>query len=232
MEPNTIRSIGEPLRKLCAVEAGRSRTAPRQRATLENSRSRETRVALIRAAAGLWNADGDFDAAYQASTAADIARAAGVSKGTFYFHFANKEQILLEMTSTTVRKMIDQIEADTARDVPLDALSDQVMSAMARRVARGPRLAAMRSGTLGFAARSEEGAATATRLSVAFESLLSHGKQRGDLDAEVDVEEGAAMLTAVTMEAIIRWGAGADLSAVWLDKTLRERVAVVLRGIG
>jgi hypothetical protein len=39
------------------------------------------------------------------------------------------------------------------------------------------------------------------------------------------------MLTAVTAEAIIRWGRE-DLSAAWLSRTLRARVAVVLRGIG
>ena len=38
------------------------------------------------------------------------------------------------------------------------------------------------------------------------------------------------MLTAVTMDAVIRWGAG-DHSAAWLTRTLRERAAVVLRGV-
>jgi hypothetical protein len=68
------------------------------------------------------------------------------------------------------------------------------------------------------------------RLGVAFESLLRYGQERGELNARTDVEEGTAMLTAVTMEAIMRWGKG-DRTASWLDRTLRERVAVVLRGI-
>jgi AcrR family transcriptional regulator len=211
------------------MEAGRTGNPPRQRAALVNARSRETRLALTRAALRLWS-EGDFDKAYEASTAADIAQAAGVSKGTFYFHFANKEAILVEMSSATIQAMIDQVEAGTERDISLRSLSEQVMDSMARRVVRTPKAAALRAGTLGFAGRATEGPVASPRLSVAFESLLRYGRERGELSARIDVEEVAAMLTAVTMEAIIRWGAG-DRSASWLSQTLRDRVAVVLRGI-
>ncbi|ADP79911.1 regulatory protein TetR [Pseudofrankia inefficax] len=214
---------------ISAMEPGRTRTPPRQRATLVNTRSRETRQALTRAALRLWS-EGDFDEAYQASTAADIAQAAGVSKGTFYFHFANKEAILLEMSSATIQAMIDQVEAGAARGLPLRALSEQVMASMARRIVRAPRAAALRAGGLGFAVRGDEGNLASPRLSVAFDALLRYGKEHGDLNAELDVEEGAAMMTAVTMEAIIRWGAG-DHSASWLSRTLRDRVEVILHGI-
>lgn len=217
------------LRMLSMMESGRTRTPPRQRATLVNTRSRETRLALIRAALRLWS-EGDFDAAYETSTVADIAQAAGVSKGSFYFHFANKEAILLEMSSTTVQAMIDQVETGTAQGVPLHTLSEQVMVSMARRIVRGPKAAAVRAGGLGFAGRPEGATPATPRLSVAFESLLRYGKEHGELSARTDVEDIAAMLTAVTMEAIIRWGAG-DHSAAWLSQKLRDRVAVVLRGI-
>jgi AcrR family transcriptional regulator len=214
---------------ISVMEPGRTRTPPRQRATLVNTRSRETRLALTRAALRLWS-EGDFDEAYEASTAADIAQAAGVSKGSFYFHFANKEAILLEMSSATIQAMIDQVEAGAVRGIPLRSLSEQVMASMARRVVRAPKGAALRAGALGFAGRADRGTPVSPRLSVAFESLLRYGKERGELSAQIDVEEGAAMLTAVTMEAIIRWGAG-DRSASWLGQTLRDRVAVILRGI-
>lgn len=211
------------------MEPGRARTPSRQRATLVNTRSRETREALTRAALRLWS-QGDFDQAYAASTAADIAQAAGVSKGTFYFHFPNKEAILLEMSSATIQSMIDQVDAGTEAGIPLSDLSDQVMAAMARRVVRTPKSAALRVGTLGFAVRPDAGPSTSPRISGAFESLLRYGKERGELGKQVDVEEGAAMLTAVTRDAIRRWGAG-DRSAAWLGQALRDRVAVVLRGI-
>jgi AcrR family transcriptional regulator len=211
------------------IPAMRPDRTPRQRATLVNTRSRETRRALIHAALRLWS-EGDFDQAYEASTAADIARAAGVSKGTFYFHFAGKEDVVREMSSATVQAMIDQVETGTRKGVPLHSLSEQVMASMARRVVRAPRAAALRAGSLGFTSRAGEVTLAGPRLGTAFEALLRHGKERGELSANLDVEEGAAMLSAVTMEAIIRWGAGTR-SGSWLRDTLHDRVDVVLHGL-
>jgi AcrR family transcriptional regulator len=217
------------VRKIGAVD-DRARPQPRQRATLAYTRSRETRQALIRAALRLWD-ENDFDAAYEASTAADIALAAGVSKGTFYFHFANKEAIVVAMGSTTIEAMVDQVESGVGRGEPMHALGDQMMALMARRVVRGPKAVALRAAALGFPGPADELLAGSPRLTDAFESLLRYGQDRGELSRQVDVDEAAAMMTAVTMEAITRWGRG-DRSARWLAQTLRNRVAVVFRGIG
>jgi AcrR family transcriptional regulator len=214
---------------MAAMEPARTAAPPRQRAALVNARSRETRRALIRAALRLWG-DGDFDEAYEASTGADIARAAGVSKGTFYFHFAGKEEILLEMASATAQAMIDQVEAGRRRDVPLRPLSEEVMASLARRVARGPKAAAVRTGSLGFSARAGAVTLAGPRLGAAFESLVRYGKERGELTADTDAEESAAMLSAVTAEAIIRWGTGGR-SVAWLRQTLQDRADIILRGI-
>lgn len=198
----------------------------RQRATLVNTRSRETRRALTRAALRLWS-EGDFDQAYAASTAADIARAAGVSKGTFYFHFANKEAILLEMPAATTHALIEQVKKGIAQEVALFALSGQMMASMARRVARTPKTIALQVGSLSINTPPGD----TPRLTDAFEALIGYGVQRGELAAGIDAEEGAAMLNALTRDAIRRWGAG-DRSTAWLEQTLRERAAVILRGIG
>src|SRR3546814_3309226 len=53
-----------------------------RRAALRQSRSQDTRRRLIRAALELWNERG-FERAVDETTAEEIARAAGVSKGTF-----------------------------------------------------------------------------------------------------------------------------------------------------
>lgn len=211
------------------MEAASIRPRLRQRATLVNSRSRETRTALIRAAMSLWGQD-DFDAAFSASTAADIARAAGVSKGTFYFHFPSKEAILLELSSGTVQAMIDQVEAGAADGVPVHTLGEQMMSSMARRVARTPKAAALRACAVGFAARTD-GTMAGPRLNLAFEALVRYGTDRREIGTRVDAEEAAAMMAAVAMEAIVRW-ARDDRPQAWLAEALRRRVGVVLRGIG
>ena len=109
-------------------------------------------------------------------------------------------------------------------------LAGQVMASMARRVARAPRAAALRAGSLGFSARAGAVTLTGPRLGAAFESLVRYGKGRGELSATIDEDEAAAMLSAVTAEAIIRWGAG-DRPAAWLQRALRDRVEVVLAGL-
>ncbi len=131
-----------------AVNDSPAVNSPRQRATLVNTRSRETRLALTRAALQLWS-EGDFDQAYAASTAADIARAAGVSKGTFYFHFANKEAVLLELAASTTQALIGMVERGIADEIPMLTLSGQMMAAMAQRVARTPKTLALQVGALG-----------------------------------------------------------------------------------
>jgi AcrR family transcriptional regulator len=214
-----------PQRKLWAVE-GRTGKQGRQRATLENSRSRETRLALIRAASQLW-AEGNFDEAFEATTTGDIAEAAGVSKGTFYFHFANKEAIVIEMGSTTIQAMIDYIRVASQRGVSLHSLAEQTMKLMARRIASGPRAAASRAAALG---NMTAAAGASPRLDVTFQSLLHYGKNRHELGPHIDIEDAAAMMTVVTMDAIRRWGQG-DQPAQWLIRTLQHRVAVILRGV-
>jgi AcrR family transcriptional regulator len=154
----------------------RARTPPRQRATLVNARSRQTRRELILAALALWS-EGDFDESYETSTAADIAHAAGVSKGTFYFHFASKEEVLLELSLATVQAMIDDVDKGVREGIPLQPLTLQVMTSMARRVARAPKAAALRAGALSLQSRlTQETAAARPRLGVAFEALIRSWK--------------------------------------------------------
>jgi AcrR family transcriptional regulator len=205
-------------------------TQQRQRATLVNTRSRDTRQALIRAALNLWS-EGEFEDAYEASTAGDIARTAGVSKGTFYFHFANKDAVLLEMSTGTTEAMVELVQAGARKGVSLSTLSTQMMGLMARRVSRAPKAAALRAATVGLTGRTDGQLNASPRLGVAFESLLHYGVESGGLDPQTDIAEGAAMLTAVSAEAIIRWGRE-DRSAAWLNRALRNRAAVVLLGIG
>jgi len=65
---------------------GDAGSGPRRSALLQE-RSRHTRRELVRAALALWNERG-FERGVEETTVEEIARAAGVTKGTFYFHFA------------------------------------------------------------------------------------------------------------------------------------------------
>jgi AcrR family transcriptional regulator len=213
-EPDTIRIMAD------------SANAPRRSGLLQ-TRSRDTRRKLIDAALDIWN-DGDFEAAFEATTVATIARAAGVSKGTFYFHFAGKQEILLEIAWGTARKMIEEADVGIRRGTPLFELVDQLMKAMARRVSRTPKSLVLRA--VGqWSHLNPEVVARPAGVGVGFEAVIRYGQDTGTLPEDVDVYELAALLHAATLDALVRWSSSGQSAAALRDNLCR-RADIVLRG--
>lgn len=206
--------------------ASSATTTPR-RSGLAQSRSRDTRRKLINAALAMWN-ERDFAGAFEATTVADIAGAAGVSKGTFYFHFANKQEILLEVAWGTSRKMIEEADAGIRRGTPMFELVDQLMKSMARRVSRAPK--ALTYLAVGEWSRlSPDVVARPAGVGIGFEALIRYGQDADVLPTDVDVFELAALLHAGTLDALVRWSSS-DQTAAALRKNLCRRADIVLRG--
>jgi AcrR family transcriptional regulator len=209
-------------------QAGADRAAPR-RSALSQERSRDTRRKLIRTALEIWNERG-FETAFEDTTAEEIARAAGVSKGTFYFHFAHKEDILLEMPWATAEIMLDEAELAIGWGEGTFDLVEQLMTSLARRVSRAPRGALLRvvshwsrlthTGTPPEQARG---------FGLAFEAVMRYAIERGDLPAGVEVEEVAALLQAATMDTLVTWAATTQTPSA-LRRRLCRRADIVLCG--
>ena len=177
----------------------------------------------------LWSERG-FEHAFEETTAEEIARAAGVSKGTFYFHFAHKEDILLEMPWVTAEIMIEESEVAMRRGDATLELMEQLMKSLARRVSRAPRAAVLRvtgpwSRMLhtGMLPESSPGFARA------FETVVRYARDRGDLPGDVEIEDLAATLQAATMDALVSWAATTQTSTA-LSATLCRRADVILCG--
>jgi AcrR family transcriptional regulator len=201
----------------------------RRRSTLLQTRSRDTRRKLIRTALEIWNERG-FERAFEETTAEEIARAAGVSKGTFYFHFAHKEDILLEMPWATAEIMIEEADVAMRRGDETFALVDQLMTSLSRRVSRAPRAAVVR--VTGHWARLSNTGTMPENLrgfGAAFKDVVAYGCERGDLPSSVDAYEVAALLQAATMDALLRW-AGTNQTSATLRKTLCRHADIILRG--
>lgn len=200
-----------------------------RRSGLLQARSRDTRRTLIRTALELW-AERGFEAAFEETTAEEIARAAGVSKGTFYFHFAHKEDILLEMPWATAEIMLEEAEGAMQRGEATLELVEQLMTSLGRRVSRAPRAAVLR--VTGHLSRLTPGGTLPDEprgFGQAFHAVLRYGTDRGDLPAEVDVDELASLLQAATMDALVRWAATTQSSTA-LRAALCRRADVILRG--
>ena len=110
--------------------ASKSRSTSPRRSALQQRRSQDTRRKLIRSALELWNERG-FDDAFEATTAEEIARLAGVSKGTFYFHFAHKEDILLALDRALAARRAGVVPAGQVVDLRFSEFKQDPLASVA-----------------------------------------------------------------------------------------------------
>jgi len=196
-----------------------------RRSSLVQERSRRTRQDLVAAAVKLWTERG-FEHGVGTTTVEEIARAAGVTKGTFYFHFAHKEDVLLEMSNTTGDAAMEVANRSAEAGDPIDVTVQLAFAEMARRTERMPRAAIAR--TLGefykHPTRSREHSVTRG----VFPSLFASAQERGELPADVDPAEVADMLNALMITAVEGWvhGAFPELAPV-----LAYRARVLFAGV-
>ena len=199
----------------------------RRRSGLLQERSRRTRQALIRAALGLWSERG-FETGIEDTTVEEIVQAAGVTKGTFYFHFARKEQILLEMGWETAEAVYQEAVSglDAGRAVE-DALA-RIMSVLARRIRAAPPAAVARAAAeFRRAPVTELDSTGRVSFVVAFTAVFSRAQEEGEVAADRSAEDMAQMLEALVMDSILDWA----VCQVELEPALKARTAVLLAGL-
>jgi AcrR family transcriptional regulator len=202
---------------------------PRRSALLQ-ARSRNTRRQLVRTALALWDKRG-FERGIEETTVEEIAKAAGVTKGTFYFHFAHKEDILLEIGWAAAEAMMKEAEASMQRGQPAAAVIDTLLSSLARRVSRAPRPAVIRAAAE-FSRREHDRPTRpdgTVRFGDAFRAVVGYAVERGDLPPPVDVDDLANLLEVATMDTLLRWAATRDGAAV-LRRNLQRRAELIMTG--
>ncbi|MBX6388088.1 MAG: TetR/AcrR family transcriptional regulator [Frankia sp.] len=233
-----------------AATTGR-RQGPK-RSLLVQERSRDTRRAIVQAALELW-AERGYETGVDETTAEEIAARAGVSKATFYLHFARKEDILLATGWLTARAAYDEALRALAANRPIEEIVDELMTGIGRRVEKVPRAAlrrVLRAQTLGmFSPRENENGHgdadddSADRIGFerAFTTVFTHAQQVGTLPETVAPRSLALMLTSLVMGAITDWSLAdpalpprraGRAAADWPDLAgeLRRRARVLLAG--
>jgi AcrR family transcriptional regulator len=207
----------------------------RRRSGLLQERSRRTRQQLVSAALALWSERG-FEKGIEETTVEEIVDAVGATKGTFYFHFARKEEILLEMGWDTAEKVNDEAERCLAAGRGLDDSLARLMGVLARHVEAAPRSAVGRavaefyrrpSALAAPAAGGPSPGHTRPAFADSFRSLFVRALENGELPCSTDPFEMATMLQALVMDSILDWSAGqADLLPV-----LRRRARLLTAGL-
>ena len=207
-----------------AEPAVREAEGPRRSALLQD-RSRRTRRRLVRAALALWTERG-FERGVEETTVEEIARAAGVTKGTFYFHFAHKEDILLELGWGTAEVLYEEAVDGVAGGLPAETILDGLLASLARRVQSVPKMATARS--VAEFNRPDRPVRTEGHFALwrSFAVVLEAEREQGLLGPDVDVDEVAIMLEVLLMDVLSSW-ARSDLPLMAL---LRQRTAVLLAG--
>lgn len=214
-----------------AAAAATPPNAPREgpkRSLLAQERSRATRQKLVKAALELWNERG-FETGIEITTAEEIAARAGVAKGTFYFHFARKEQVLLEMGWLAARVLYEDALKALASGRSLDLVLEQLMTTLGGRIEKGPRAAVRRSIQEFYRVPDADLQNDQEHFSFerAFSVVFTHAQESGELPRDVPPKDLAAMLTALVMNGIRAWTLDEDVD---LPAVLRQRTEVLLAG--
>ncbi len=191
-----------------ATQQGPASHGPR-RTSLAQDRSKQTRRRLVRAAVGLWTERG-FERGVEDTTVEEIAQAAGVTKGTFYFHFAHKEDILLELGWGTAEALYEEAIRGVAARRSGAAIVRQVLTSLARRVEAVPQAAVVRA-VGGFYATPNPRPVPGRRdIHHGFAVALEAARTHGEVPEDADTDELARILAALAMDALLRWAQGED----------------------
>ena len=147
-----------------------------RRSGLVQERSRRTRQQLVNAAVKLWTERG-FDEGIDETTVEEIVQAAGVTKGTFYFHFAHKEDILLEVGWGTSEALFKDATKLLGTDRTVDEILDELLGLLARRISN-TRCAAVARTLAEFYRRPDRGRESRVRTSASSVPLPSCSSTR------------------------------------------------------
>src|SRR6202142_605925 len=105
------------------------RPGPEPRSAARKERSAARREAILTAALEEFSARG-----FEATRLDDVAKRAGVAKGTIYLYFRDKESLFQELIRAMLTPLVGSIEALGAADVPISVLTEQIVELFVREV--------------------------------------------------------------------------------------------------
>jgi AcrR family transcriptional regulator len=108
--------------------------APPPRTRSRERQREDTRQRIYGAAMEIFRRDG-----FEIARVDDVAKAAGVSHGTFYFHFATKDEVLIQCLRASEVRVVAAIDALPA-GAPLIAVLDAASAAVAQEWEGDPKL--------------------------------------------------------------------------------------------
>lgn len=143
----------------------------------------------------------------------DIATAAGVSRGSFYFHFPTKEQVLLERMRETEDIICDAIEA-----LPAVAKVDDVLAVLNQKLSEiwepDPELLPDVTGAALRLAATSMSDPESTRLRSVLAGRFRAGVESGEIAARVPADILSDLYLGHVLAALLAWYGNRNLTLV------------------
>lgn len=171
------------------------------RAQLAQDRSRRTRAKILASSRALFVSKG-----FEETTVAEICRAAGVSKASFFYHFAHKERVLMELTELGAERIRQATAHVVDKSPPAQAIYE-VVGRWLTAVSLVPRRLAIKSIAVLVSEfgewREVNGGSMALERTV--REIYEAAQRRGELATSVDVNDLTTSTIAIAYWSVARW---------------------------
>lgn len=176
-----------------------------RRSALAQSRSRRSREALLDAALRLWAA-AESPAEIESVTVEQIAATAGLTRRSFYVHFAGKTDVLLALNADTDTAMAEAARATVRAGGTVDQALERAVAVLAEHSRRWPR--ALAAQILAEYHRDPAAMRETSEFRRQLPALFRAAKRRGELPPGARPEQLAALTAAVFQSATQAWAEG------------------------
>jgi AcrR family transcriptional regulator len=183
----------------------------------KQARSEYTRLHLVRSAAELFDRNG-----FAGATLDDVSRAAGVTKGAFYFHFASKKELggaIQAEACGMLRSFVDKLAATEAH--ALQSLID-ITHVLARWLDSEPVIRASLRTARECGDRGRPFVDFYVELLSTVDATLLRAERAGELEEGVVIDVVSTLVITVCVGIEVLWWAGirrgsmrAGLSDIW-----------------
>jgi AcrR family transcriptional regulator len=187
--------------------------------TARDLQREQTRARVYEAALEVFRRDG-----VGPSRIDDIARLAGVSRGTFYFHFPAKEDVLSELLSLTEAMQVDAL-AEVPADASIDLGLDAIAITMAAAWRDDPQLL-LEVGLVGLRLAAKGLPITHHPVLDALIERMERAMARGEVVSFLPAEQLSQFFMMNILAAALGWVGNQDMS---LEAVLRGVVIFFLR---
>ena len=207
------------------TQAASSRQPPASAA--RSKRQNERREAILTAALAEFSERG-----FSAARLDDVARRAGIAKGTIYLYFRDKESLFQDLIRTRLVPLVGTIERLRDVEVPLGALAERLIDLFVDEVMATPRCDVIRL----MIAEGRHFPKLAefyyrevlARVMEALGALLWRAQQRGEIDAEALVRF-PQLLAAPGVMAIVWNGLFAQFAPLDVRALMQAHLNLILR---